>query len=262
MSVKGNCWYKILYSRTFFFNIWLIFLGFCVGVFFFPQDRRFVIEILRFSCFCSLYFGTLILFWHSKLLRYTLVICLMTALSFLILPGKKVDSLLLKKNYLCNLEKYEGVSYRLGQEHNNGMDCSGLVKRALIDTLFFSAITTRNPLLLRESVFVMTHDFTVKDLITGYYGRIEKITVASSLNSETYLHVIQSGDLAATKDGGHVMAYLSNQIWIEADPTFLPAPGLKIMKVIKEKTPSENNPWFNTPVIILRWKYFENDTLW
>jgi hypothetical protein len=43
---------------------------------------------------------------------------------------------------------------------------------------------------------------------------------------------IKAGDLAVTVDGEHILAYLGDRTWIEADP------GEK--KVIKIKTPSNN----------------------
>lgn len=48
-----------------------------------------------------------------------------------------------------------------------------------------------------------------------------------------------------TADGLHVMAYLGNQTWIEADPD--------AHKVIEVVLPTDN-PWFKTPVVFVRWR--------
>jgi hypothetical protein len=53
------------------------------------------------------------------------------------------------------------------------------------------------------------------------------------------------GDLAVTRDGVHVMAYLGDQRWIEADP----AEG----RVITVQAPAKDNLWFRMPVTIVRW---------
>ncbi len=54
--------------------------------------------------------------------------------------------------------------------------------------------------------------------------------------------------MAVTEDGVHILAYLGDKVWIEADPIY--------KKVIKVSIPETDNPWFNTPVYILRWQQF------
>jgi len=69
--------------------------------------------------------------------------------------------------------------------------------------------------------------------------------------------LLKPGDLAVTADGIHIMAYLGNRIWIEADPN--------MHKVIEVAVPTSNQ-WFNTPVVFVRWKWlkapeFSNQTI-
>jgi hypothetical protein len=47
-----------------------------------------------------------------------------------------------------------------------------------------------------------------------------------------------------TADGGHVMAYLGNSVWIEADPV--------VGRVIVVKAPCQTNPWFEQRIRIVR----------
>jgi hypothetical protein len=54
------------------------------------------------------------------------------------------------------------------------------------------------------------------------------------------------GDLAVTKGGGHVMAYLGSNLWIEADP------GAE--HVITVSAPCKTNAWFGEPMKVLRWR--------
>jgi hypothetical protein len=59
----------------------------------------------------------------------------------------------------------------------------------------------------------------------------------------------QPGDLAVTDSGIHVLAYLGDQTWIEADPG--------VEKVILAKSPSQDNAWLSSPVKIVRWKLLQ-----
>jgi hypothetical protein len=45
------------------------------------------------------------------------------------------------------------------------------------------------------------------------------------------------------------MAYLGGNLWIEADPS--------IGRVIVEPAPSAENPWFSSPMNIVRWNILE-----
>ena len=55
---------------------------------------------------------------------------------------------------------------------------------------------------------------------------------------------------AVTASGVHVLAYLGNGKWIEADPT--------ASTVIEVRVPERSNAWFNMPVKIVRWQVFAN----
>lgn len=58
------------------------------------------------------------------------------------------------------------------------------------------------------------------------------------------------GDLAVTSDGVHIMAYLGNEQWFEADPAFGEV-------VILRK--GESDQWLQTSVELLRWRCLGND---
>ena len=53
------------------------------------------------------------------------------------------------------------------------------------------------------------------------------------------------GDMAVTEDGVHVLVYVGDQTWMEADPVF--------GRVVRESVPSDM-AWFETPVVLVRWK--------
>ena len=58
----------------------------------------------------------------------------------------------------------------------------------------------------------------------------------------------RTGDLAVTADGVHVLAYLGDRTWIEADPT---------AHEVVEVTLPTSNAWFHVPVVFVRWRYLE-----
>lgn len=57
--------------------------------------------------------------------------------------------------------------------------------------------------------------------------------------------LILPGDMAVTANGIHILAYIGENRWIEADPG--------VEKVIVVEVPDETNHWFNTPVVLIRW---------
>jgi hypothetical protein len=67
---------------------------------------------------------------------------------------------------------------------------------------------------------------------------------ATNLNALDHTQV-QVGDMAIAGGGAHILAYLGERQWIQADPS--------AGKVIVETAPSKNG-WFKGPVRIVRWE--------
>ena len=65
-----------------------------------------------------------------------------------------------------------------------------------------------------------------------------------SLNIIDYTRTLP-GDLAITKTGEHVLAYIGYYTWIEADPNS--------MRVVTMASPSKS-VWFDQPMRIVRWR--------
>lgn len=141
-------------------------------------------------------------------------------------------------------------------ESYSGMDCSGLVRRALVDVMIRRGLITFNPDQFREGIFLWWNGCSAQELSNGYHGRTIAIGTASSINELDY-SLIRPGDLAVTSDGRHVLAYLGEGEWISADPTYEPYPSLVVMKVSKRKVPVKKNFWFSVPIILVRWKVFD-----
>lgn len=196
---------------------------------------------------CVIWPSALYLFWPQKLIR---TICLLWALLvslLIIIPGSPADPNALAAAYIQELNRYEGIQYLWGGENQLGIDCSGLVRQGLIQANWKLGVKSFNPALIRKGFEMWWYDAGADALRDEYRNYTTKGIRVKSIN-QLDPGIIQPGDLAVTVDGEHILAYLGDRTWIEADPGE--------QKVIKVTTPS-NNVWFNTPVYILRWRQLQ-----
>ncbi len=121
------------------------------------------------------------------------------------------------------------------------------MRKGLITANFQQGFLTLNPNLLRTGFWLWWYDSSAAALKDEYRNYTKKLFFSNSINAIDYKK-IHSGDMAVTEDGVHILAYLGDKVWIEADPIY--------KKVIKVSIPETDNPWFNTPVYILRWQQF------
>jgi hypothetical protein len=154
----------------------------------------------------------------------------------------------LRNRFIAALQSYEGTDYVRGGENWLGIDCSGLVRRALSDAYVFESLATLDLGLLRESLLLRWFDASAEDLMHEYRNQTRRLYSTSSvyaLNSAPLF----PGDFAVTADGVHVMAYLGGPVWIAADP--------EAGRVIKLR-PSSRNPWLSAPVVVMTWRALEH----
>ena len=109
---------------------------------------------------------------------------------------------------------------------------------------FKQGTATANPRLLREGFFIWWNDCSARDLGSGYQGKTRVVADAESIN-DLDAGILQTGDLAVTANGVHVLAYLGDGVWTEASP--------ERMQVVAETVPQPANHWFRMPVKIVRW---------
>src|ERR1019366_2523827 len=160
----------------------------------------------------------------------------LTAL-FLSLLGRPYSQETLCRNGAARMATYKGTRHCLGG--------GGLIEAELKQGLL-----TANPRLLRLAIYLWWHDCSARQLGEGYLSFTRLLITIPSIN-QTDPSRFSPADLAVTEDGSHVMAYLGDSRWIEAHPE----PG----KVIVVKVPSSDNPRFQIPVRILRWKQLDPD---
>jgi hypothetical protein len=189
--------------------------------------------------------GALLLWWQRRAVRVVLLLLGVLPAIALCLPGRSVDPDRLAEDYSRGLRIFRGVRYVWGGEGLLGIDCSGLVRKGLVWGQLFHGLRTLNGGPIRGALALWWHDGSAMALRDGYRGWTTELfrddTVAGADVSK-----LKTGDLAVTADGGHVMAYLGSQTWIEADPD--------AHKVIEVVLPTDNQ-WFKTPAVFVRWRW-------
>jgi hypothetical protein len=215
----------------------------------FVPVRNRPIDGLMLVMAASAILGWIITAWRRPLWRsFLLVLALLIALPF-VLPARSVSTTALEKTYAKSLENYLGVAYWWGGETSLGIDCSGLVRAGMMDACVREGLRTGNGMLFRFAFNLWWHDESALALGDGYQGLTVPVTLAKSLNTLDASSV-QAGDLAVAGDGVHILAYLGNRRWIQADPT--------AGKVVITTTPSDS-PWTLGPARIVRWTLLSGD---
>jgi len=191
--------------------------------------------------------GLLALWWRYRWLRWSLLAVYVLVAGFLAMPGREeYDRPALRQEIVKALQRYEGVRFDMGGEGFLGIDCSGLVRRGTIDGTFVYGIRTMNPLLVRKAVVIWRHDTSAREMGTGAGGAARRIREEKSITSLNPA-LLHPGDFAITSDGVHALAYLGDNLWLEADPS--------AGKVIRVNARSTKNPWFQHKVSIMRWRF-------
>jgi len=229
--------------RRFWVGLWL--LTACLIVF--PINNQ-LLRIGTILLILATYASLIYLFCRRKPVFIGLLALGILVAGFLVFPGYHPDPQSLRNAYLRSLQSYEGTRYIWGGENKLGIDCSGLVRAGLIKANIEQGVLNLNPESVRFGISLWWHDCSAKALGEEYRGLTKQITSSPSINLLDNSQ-IQPGDIAVTRSGVHVLAFLGNDEWIEADPD--------LKKVVIIKTPSKDNPWFDEPVQILRWTELE-----
>jgi cell wall-associated NlpC family hydrolase len=143
---------------------------------------------------------------------------------------------------------FEGTRYLWGGEGRKGIDCSGLPRRALREALQEDGWSHGNGSAFREWARQWWFDTSAKAMGEGYQGFTRPIGIEGKLR-ELDFNRLDPGDLAVTRSGVHVMIYLGNGSWIQADPK----PG----KVVISNPATDPSVWFDMEVGIHRWTVLE-----
>jgi len=224
--------------------LWLGALAFFVANALFPVSTR-MTRAGGVGLFLIVWFGLIYLCWQWKGLRWSLLGLTAAAAIFLCLPARKrPDVETLRAEYVSGMKRYEGVAYYWGGESIRGIDCSGLIRRGLIDSLFLRGVRTGDAGLVRRALALWWRDCTASALGESQGGLTVRLLETKSINQLDHAPLLP-GDLAVTRDGVHVLAYMGGGQWIEADPV--------LGKVVVATPPVKEILWFDTPVKLVRW---------
>jgi hypothetical protein len=199
------------------------------------------------SAIAALVAGVLVLSWKRRWVFSLMTGLILAGLAFVLLPGRTASENL-RTQYIRALASYSGSPYVWGGESRRGIDCSGLPRRSLQDALVREGLLTLNPAMIRLALDLWWNDTTAQSIGDGYEGRTRMVTQCRTLNTLDH-SLLQPGDMAVTTSGGHMLAYLGNNRWIEADPLDL--------RVLEFAIPEPKNAWFSSPMKIVRWRVFE-----
>ncbi len=203
--------------------------------------------ILKFAflgCFVGVWVGFTILTWNRKPLRVVaLVLPSLAAIPF-ILPGGKIDEDELRQNYVRRMGEFQGTNYFWGGESSRGIDCSGLPRRSLRDALLEYGFEHINGDAFRGYVEQWWFDASAKALGEGYRAYTTPLGITGTIRDMDYSGLVP-GDLAVTTSGVHILAYVGEGLWIQADP------GIGSVATLNGRT--GDNDWFLTPVTTHRW---------
>ena len=232
--------------------LWLILFALMLAVHWYPI-RFGTIRFALVAGVLLLWLGALWLSWNRKTVRGVLLACSLGVFIFALAPSRPTNPQALRQEYVQALQKYENTPYIWGGESKRGIDCSGLMRCALVDANIKKALTTFNPSSLRTGFSIWWHDSSARAMKEEYQDKTRFLFTSPSINQINY-SAIEPGDIAVTSNGVHALAYIGDQTWIEADPSAVQGD-----TVIKVKTPTRN-AWFTRPVHVMRWRQFEENS--
>ncbi|MCX6344059.1 MAG: hypothetical protein NT018_03155 [Armatimonadetes bacterium] len=181
---------------------------------------------------------------YPKLL-YPTIFILGLGILWSILANKPPNEAALREYYLKQLNSFKGARYAENGETHIGIDCSGLARATLWQSMLKEGIKEFNPYLLGPRLWQFWwRDMSASDMAACKYGYTKYVDTVDKLAG--YDHSwLNRGDLAVA-GGSYVLIYMGDAQWIEANPD-----DGKV--VLNKATAGSKRPYFNMKVKIMRW---------
>lgn len=182
--------------------------------------------------------------WPKRPVRFAVFGALGAGILFFACPfGPMVKPEDERAAIIAAAKTYAGTRYVWGGESSRGIDCSGLIRCAYRDAAVTLAIRHFSPPLARRATGLWWRDQAARDFENSGAIAGRRIAVLPTLRGETPASVLP-GDVAIVGDGLHVLLYLGEQRWIQADPSS--------HTVHEDDSRTSRNIWLNGTATILR----------
>ncbi len=208
-----------------------------------PVNSTLLKVAFHVCCFLA-WLGVLLVAWRWRPVRIAVLAVPVVLLIPFCLPTREIKTAKLREDFVVRMLEYEGTRYYWGGENWKGIDCSGLPRRAYREALFRYGIRHLDGGALRKSVLNWWFDASARAMAAEYRGETVALNRGGQISNMSYDELIP-GDLAITEGGAHMLAYVGDGQWIQADP------GLGTVALQHGK--NDSNGWFDVPVNLFRW---------
>lgn len=228
---------------------WLVFaaIPLVICVVFHPVNSG-VLRLIAIGAIVTTLLSLLAWSWGNRVHRFFVIGCVVLGLLPFAFPNRPVNTIELRNEYLQALSRFEHTRYHWGGETYMGIDCSGLPRRALQQAMLRQGFKQFNGRLIRQSLRHWWFDASAEALAEGYRDYAvpvdQPFAADDTIRSMSY-EGLEPGDFAVTSDRQHLIVYLGNEYWIQADP----GSG----QVLTLNGYKGNNQWFHSPVTLHRW---------
>lgn len=163
-----------------------------------------------------------------------------------VLAGRMPDPERLATAYRARLLAFRHTHYVWGGETHVGIDCSGLARIALCEAMLCEGVRTANPRLLGPVLWrFWWQDISARAIRDGNFGYTSVLGYVPALAGYPAAE-LQPGDLAVTDGGGHVLIFVGDRRWIEANAS-------DGTVVVSTANRDSQRCYFNMPMTLVRW---------
>jgi cell wall-associated NlpC family hydrolase len=145
------------------------------------------------------------------------------------------------------LRDFQGTPYHWGGESERAIDCSGLIRASMRRAVLREFIRRPNPYLLHLWAKWWWCDQAARDFADARLDLALPLFDARSIHEADSFEALNPGDIAVTIGGEHILAYLGDHRWVQAEPDR--------SRVVIDTLPTLSR-WYTVPVHILRLKWW------